>query len=462
MAGATEEKPIVILITSYNNERWVDRNLRSVFIQKYENYRVIYVDDCSRDATYERALQLVKGNNQQHRFTIIRNEERRNAMANFYTSIHMCKDDEIVVTLDGDDFFAHDEVLARVNEAYNNPTIWFTYGQYMYWPANQIGDVNKTFPQYVIDSNSFRQYWFFPVSHLRTHYAWLFKLIKLEDFLYEDYFYAMTSDKAMLAPMIEMASRGHFLQIHEALLMYNNSNPISDGMVNVKLQTALRDYILGKEPYRPLDTQKSVEFFNQNDHADLIVLCAAKPDYANIDNMLKKLGHLHGAYVLAPADCMTGSCDGTVIHVVYEKTMLVQRLIDLLVSVDSHYIVLGTDSDEVLDNIELTVCLKLLKKTHASLFYFALGYQPEDQQLLNRKRLPRVSQEFPVYAWYSGNKSGEWQIPVMSMTLWQKQLLHEALLSSKSVSVVELQANLDAWLTRENKLGLLSSIKVAR
>ena len=100
-----------------------------------------------------------------------------------------------------------------------------------------------------------------------------------------------------------------------------------------------------------------------------------------------------------------------------------------------------------------------LKKTHTSLFHLALSYDPEFQQKLNKKRLPRVSQEYPVYAWYSGNKNSAWQTPVIDMSLWQKQLLGEAVVTIQNGSLADLKVSLDGWLTHANKLGLLFEIK---
>lgn len=455
-----EQKPLVIIIPSYNNERWIERNLNSVFMQKYENYRVIYVDDFSSDKTYERALQLVKENNQQHRFTIIHNDERRNAMANWYTAIHSCLDEEIILHLDGDDWFANDQVLAYINHAYSNPDIWFTYGQYKYYPADQVGDVNKTFPQYVIDGNAFRQYCWFPVSHLRTHYAWLFKIIKLEDFLDEDYFYDMTCDKAMLAPMIEMAALGHFLQIHDVLYMYNNSNPINDERVNVNLQFSLASHIFSKTPYQPLHKPESIEYLDQRDHVSFIVLCTGAPNFMRINGMLKKLGYLHGTYVLVPADIVINNHDLPVTYVSYDQEKIVQKLCECLTFIDSRFILLSTDSVDMVSEVDLPLCLQLLKKTHTSIFYLALGYESEDRELFTRKRLPRVSHEFPVFAWYSGNKNDVWQIPAMNLALWHKHLLSEVLSTIQKNTSSDLKASLDAWLTNANILGLLFDKKI--
>jgi len=52
-AQNTNEKPIVLIVASYNNTQWYKWNLDSIFNQKYKNYHVIYIDDCSKDDTYE-------------------------------------------------------------------------------------------------------------------------------------------------------------------------------------------------------------------------------------------------------------------------------------------------------------------------------------------------------------------------------------------------------------------------
>ena len=248
------EKPIVLIIPSYKNQQWVEKNLSSVFNQKYQNYRVIYVDDCSPDSTYELAQKITADYKQEQRTSLIKNETRLGALANLYNAIHSCKDEEIVIQLDGDDWLAHDHVLAYINCIYANENIWLTYGQFQEFPSTHIGiRYNQHFPGKVIKNNSMRSYKNLPMSHLRTCYAWLFKMIKIEDLMYEGKFYQMSCDKAILAPMIEMAGH-HYTCISEILYIYNNSNPISDHRVNVSLQHSLADYIAHLKPYEPLAT----------------------------------------------------------------------------------------------------------------------------------------------------------------------------------------------------------------
>ena len=40
-----------IVVTSYNNSKWVETNIESILEQQYQNYEVIYFDDASTDET---------------------------------------------------------------------------------------------------------------------------------------------------------------------------------------------------------------------------------------------------------------------------------------------------------------------------------------------------------------------------------------------------------------------------
>ena len=131
----SDERPMVVVIPSYKNADWYDKNLSSIFAQKYRNYRVVYVDDDSPDNTYELVAKKIQSLGQQHRSKVIKNETRRGALANIYHAIHeYCQDDEIVVLLDGDDWFKHDRVFQTLNETYADTNVWMTYGQYEEYP----------------------------------------------------------------------------------------------------------------------------------------------------------------------------------------------------------------------------------------------------------------------------------------------------------------------------------------
>lgn len=247
---AQDELPLVVIVPSYNNEAICHQNLFTILAQKnYSNYRVIYINDCSSDSTMEKVSEFLRLYDTNHKVTVINNTQRRGAMANICDAVHSCDDNEIVLLVDGDDCLAHGDVFTYINNVYKTEDVWVTYGQYVEWPNKTVG-FNEPFSQDVIKRNAFRE-GTLPVSHMRTFYAWLFKRIKKEDLMINGDFFVMTCDKAMMAPMLEMAGFRHKC-ITDILYIYNNSNPINDHRVNKRLQMQLMYYILYMQPYQPL------------------------------------------------------------------------------------------------------------------------------------------------------------------------------------------------------------------
>lgn len=239
----------VILIPSYKNQDWCEKNLASAAGQNYENYRIIYIDDASLDNTGTLVTNYIK-DKQIGNIKLIQNTERQGALKNIYDAVHSCDDDEIIVTLDGDDWLAHPNVLSKLHTMYSDPNCWMTYGQYRSWPDMAIG-CSMQIPNNVIDSNGYRGYRWCS-SHLRTFYAWLFKKIKKEDLIDKDgKFYATAWDCIFQFPMLEMSGyRAKF--IPDVLYMYNVSNPINDSKVNLKLQQDTERLARSKNKYQPL------------------------------------------------------------------------------------------------------------------------------------------------------------------------------------------------------------------
>lgn len=242
---------LVVLVTSYNNEKFFYRNLDSIVHQKLDiPFRVIYVDDCSTDKTGVLVDSYIRTHGCESFCTVIHNEKRRgSALANQYAVIQTLPDNVIVVLVDGDDFLAHDRVLERVVKEYKNKNVWMTYGQMIYYPEG--GVLCEECSQEVLDNNSFReQRWV--TSHLRTCYAGLFKRIRKEDLLHEGDFFPTGGDFAFMYPMLEMASRGHIAFIPDVLYVYNHHNPISDHHKDLDLQIWLSCVIRDMPKYDPI------------------------------------------------------------------------------------------------------------------------------------------------------------------------------------------------------------------
>ena len=243
-----QELPMVIVVPSYNNAERYKENLISIFTQNYTNYRVVYVDDCSHDGTADLVESFVLQYSQKHRCKVVRNTIRCGALKNLYDTIHSCDDNEIIVTLDGDDCLYTPEVLSILNAAYSSQNIWLTHGT-LFETYYKSTEWSIPIPENIIKQNAFRSYRC--PSHLRTFYAWLFKKIKKEDLMYKGSFFPMAWDQAMMFPMIEMAGEKHAF-IKDILYLYNNTLPTNDNRINSNLQSNLETVIRAMSPYEKL------------------------------------------------------------------------------------------------------------------------------------------------------------------------------------------------------------------
>jgi len=232
---------------------WVGRNIESVMVQE-EKHRIIYINDASTDGTDGIIKIFFEESNNS---ILIRNEKNQGALSNYYRAIHECKDDEIIVALDGDDWLKHKNVLTELNKIYKNHDIWLTYGQYESSNSRKIGHC-KAYSQECIAKNLFRESpWY--ASHLRTFYAGLFKRIKLKDLLYNGRFFPMTWDLAFMLPMLEMAGERHWF-IKNTLYVYNTQNGQSDFRKGVDEQLYYHFVIANRRKYERLN-----EHFSKKD-----------------------------------------------------------------------------------------------------------------------------------------------------------------------------------------------------
>jgi len=243
-----------IVIPSYNNEKWCDKNLESCLNQTYPFFSIIYIDDASKDKTGQMVDAYIQKRHLESKCRIIHNTENQGALANLYNVIQTIDPHTVVITVDGDDWLANTHVLEKLAQVYSSGQIWMTYGNYKTEPS-AWKSVCANFPDEIIKNRAFRsptQPWI--ASHLRTFYAKLFQLIKKEDFLHEGKFFPMGWDCAFMYPMLEMASQNHFQLIPDVLYIYNLQNPISDFQKSRPLQVQLEKVIRAKPPYQAINT----------------------------------------------------------------------------------------------------------------------------------------------------------------------------------------------------------------
>jgi len=253
-AAMHEDVEIVVIICSYNNEQYVEENLKSLFCQDYPKWQMIYINDASTDKTGNEVERLVYTHNMKKRSVIVHNKERRGAMANLYHAIHALSPKKLVVQLDGDDLLKDKKVLSHIAKVFRNKKIWLSYGNYESTPKNAPGWYNDSchaFPEEVIRNGSFRSYKWVAYP-LRCFYAKLFQNIKEEDLKYKGQFFSVVSDTGMMHPMLEMARSGHIHFEKKVLYIYRVNTGINDFFVRRPLMDEVSSYIKSRPAYPAL------------------------------------------------------------------------------------------------------------------------------------------------------------------------------------------------------------------
>jgi len=219
-------KEFKIIVPSYNTPQWICKCLKSIKIQNNKNYKVCIIDDFSdTDESRNLILKYCRENNWEHIF----NTERKYALYNIQKGIeHLnCDDDDVIVLLDGDDWFFDYEVLDKLAENYKDD-IYLTYGQYIS-SAGTDTSLGYTFMpnESIIKNKLYRKIpWLF--THLKTFKYKLFKEINPQHFLDKDgCYFKIAGDLAIMFPIAEM-SGGKFKCIDDLLYIYNIDNEISD------------------------------------------------------------------------------------------------------------------------------------------------------------------------------------------------------------------------------------------
>ncbi len=276
---------IKVIIPFYNPGDFLDMCINSILTQDYDNYEVLFIDDCSTDGSYQKIPacifktdennQPVKDENgelvilEKHpilekthcsNITAWRASSRATALPNLHKGImEFCTDpDDIVVILDGDDWMYGRNSLTYINEFYNqNPECWMMYGSSKWTDGRKCCSSPYSEAEFRhLRAAPFR------VSHIRTFRAGLYHKIAEQDPSFScmmdksNNWYTMTYDVAMFLPMLEMAGFEHVKHNPKPLYIYNRDNPISDDRISQELQWSIHEEINNKKPFKKIESYR--------------------------------------------------------------------------------------------------------------------------------------------------------------------------------------------------------------
>lgn len=187
----TMRKTFVFVVYAYNQSLWINRTLLSIFEQEYDYYRIIFIDDGSKDNTFALAKELIQENNQESKTLLIRNEKKLGFLPCLHQVVHNLLDQEIMIPIQAKDWLAHSGALTRMNAVFQNPNVWTASASGISYPSFEKCPLG-----------------------LEGFYAALFKQLSSKDFLEKD-----------LSIPLQKLSKGKTAHIRDVLCIANMTSP---------------------------------------------------------------------------------------------------------------------------------------------------------------------------------------------------------------------------------------------
>lgn len=239
----------IIIVPVYNAEEYIEKCLFSILDQSYNYYELIVIDDGSTDQT----PYIINSLYGHYRFSIHTNPSNNGSpLANFVQGVHLRSrnPEDILITVDGDDWLSSDNVLSYLNKVYQDPNIYLTYGQYQ--PAS---DLYKNFCKPLPDTQKYRKQYKWTTSHLRTFKRKIFDHIEDSDLRDTDgKYYKTAGDLALMYPAIELCGSKRIKFISKVLYVYNDLNPLNEMKIKTKKQLQTQSAIIKKTVYKQLSS----------------------------------------------------------------------------------------------------------------------------------------------------------------------------------------------------------------
>lgn len=105
---------ISIAMTTYNGEKFIEKQLESILSQTMLPHEIIICDDCSTDKTVEIIKKVINGNDSGIKIKLVENQENLGYVKNFHKAISMTKGKYIFLA-DQDDIWNKEKIEIMIN-----------------------------------------------------------------------------------------------------------------------------------------------------------------------------------------------------------------------------------------------------------------------------------------------------------------------------------------------------------
>ncbi len=232
--------PRFVIISPFHNADYLEKCLKSVLAQNYVNYMYVAIDDRDEHQYSNEVNKIFERDN----FVLIQNTERQFALKSRVIALDQVEyfhggvdDEDIIVHLDGDDWFANENSLQKLADAYKDGTL-VAYGgavrlqnkkfsePFMHYLSDKQIEkkwgkkVGPKYPGEVVAKREYRNYpW--GACHCRTFKYKLYKQIYRQDFFNsQGEYFKYATDMAVFLPVLEMAGN-KVKYIEDTIYIYN-------------------------------------------------------------------------------------------------------------------------------------------------------------------------------------------------------------------------------------------------
>jgi hypothetical protein len=168
---------------------------------------------------------------------------------NVYAAAASCDPADVIAWLDGDDWFAHDGVIAHLETLYADPDVWLTYGSYVHTDGRMGCAAPYETADYRVEP--------WKASHLKTFRAALFRHLTPDDLRGPDGRWIRNAhDQAIMLPLLEMAGPKHIRFVPDILVIYNYANSLehNGSHDDAREEIAIARWLRAKTPKERLAT----------------------------------------------------------------------------------------------------------------------------------------------------------------------------------------------------------------
>lgn len=147
---------VSIIMIFFNEEKFIEEAISSVFAQTYENWELLLVDDGSIDSSTEIALRYTQQYPEKVRYLEHENHQNRGMSATRNLGISKAKG-EYIAFLDGDDVYLPHKLEQQVTILNSQPEAIMVYGRTMdwfSWTGNSEDNQRDVIPQLGVKTNN--------------------------------------------------------------------------------------------------------------------------------------------------------------------------------------------------------------------------------------------------------------------------------------------------------------------